>query len=99
MYGIIVWRSTYKTNLSKLTVLQNKALRAVGGATWQQSSSPIYYKFGILKINDMYIYKINDMYIYELAKLIYKLETKSLPTPISNHFEPLKIITKTNIRS
>jgi len=83
MYGVIVWGSTYKTYLSKLTVLQNKALRAVDGATWQQSSSPIYFKFGILKIN--------DMYIYELAKLILKLETKSLLNPIINHFEQLKL--------
>jgi len=58
-------------------------LQAVGGATWQQSSSPIYDKFGI--------WKINDMYIYELAKLMHNLETKSLPTPIFNHFEPLKL--------
>jgi len=35
------------------------------------------------------------MYIYELAKLMYKLKTKSLPTPILNHFETLKITTKT----
>jgi len=61
-------------------------LRAVGGATWQQSSSPIHNKFGTLKIN--------DMYIYELAKLMHKLETKSLPTPMLHHFEPLKITTK-----
>jgi len=53
MYDPMVWKSTYKTYLSKLTVLQNTALLAVGGATWQQSSSPIYYKFGILKINDI----------------------------------------------
>jgi len=38
-------------------------------------------------------------YIYELATLMHKLETKSLDTPIINHFEPLKITTKTNIRS
>jgi len=34
------------------------------------------------------------MYIYELAKQMHKLETKSLPTPIINHFESLKITTK-----
>jgi len=30
---------------------------------------------------------------------MHKLEIKSLPTPILNHFEPLKINTKTSIRS
>jgi len=39
------------------------------------------------------------MYIYELAKPMHKLETKSLLTPIFNHFKPLKIATRTNIRS
>jgi len=67
------------------------ALWVAGGAMLQPSSSPIYYKFGIPKIN--------NKYIYELAKLMHKLDTKSLPTPILNHFPPLKIPTKTNIRS
>jgi len=65
-------------------------LRAVGGATWQQSSSPIYYKFGILKINDMNIYK--------LAKLRHKLETEYLPIPFINHFVPVKLTSDQGIK-
>ena len=38
-YGIIIWKSTYKLHLEKLSLLQNKALQAVGGAEWNESSS------------------------------------------------------------
>jgi len=40
-------------------------------------------QFGILKIKDMYIYKV--------AKLMRKLETKSLPIPIIYHFESITL--------
>ena len=41
-YGIIKWESTYKSHLEKLSSLQNKAIRAVGGAEWNESSFPLY---------------------------------------------------------
>ena len=44
-YGIIIWGSTCKSLLEKLSSLQNKAIRAVGGAEWNESSSPLHYKF------------------------------------------------------
>ena len=31
-YGIVIWGSTYKLHLKKLSSLQTKAIRAVGGA-------------------------------------------------------------------
>ena len=42
-YDIIIPRSTYKSYLGKAASLQKKAIRAVGGAEWNQSSSPLYY--------------------------------------------------------
>ena len=58
-YGIIIWGSTYKSHLEKLLSLQNKAIRAVGGAEWNESSSPLYYKFKVVKFHDIYTVNMN----------------------------------------
>ena len=76
--GIIIWRSTYKSHLEKLSSLQNKVIRAVGGAEWNESSSPLYYKFKVLKFH--------DIFKYELAKFMHLVQNKTLPTPLMNFF-------------
>ena len=73
-YGIIIWGSTYKSYLGKLISLQNKAIRAVGGAEWNESSSSLYYRFKVLKLHDLYKYK--------LVKLKHYVENKTLRTPL-----------------
>ena len=50
-YGIIIWGSTYKSHVAKLTSLQYKTIRAVGGAEWNETSSPLYSKFKSFKIS------------------------------------------------
>ena len=77
-YGITIWVSTCKSHFEKLSSLQNKAIRAVGGAKWNESSSPLYYKFKVLKFH--------DIYKYEFAKFMYHVQNKTLPTPLLNFF-------------
>ena len=77
-YGIIILGSTYKSHLEKLSSLQNKAIRAVGGAEWNESSSSLYYKFKVLNFY--------DIYKYELAKFMHHLQNKTLPTHLLNFF-------------
>ena len=74
-YGIIIWGSTYTSHLGKFTLLQNKGIRAVGGAEWNESSSPLHYKFKVLQLH---IYK------YELANFMHFAQNKTLPTPLIN---------------
>ena len=73
-YGTTIWGSTYKSRLGKLTSRQKKAIRAVGGAKWDESSSSLHYKFKVLKLHDMYNYK--------LAKFMHCVQNKTLPTPL-----------------
>ena len=75
-YGIIIWGLTYKSHLGKLSSLQNKAIGAVGSAEWNESSSPLYYKFKVLKFY--------DIYKYELSKFMHHVQNKALPTPLMN---------------
>ena len=81
-YGIIIWGSTYKLYLGKLTSLQNKAIGVLGGAEWNESSFPLYYKFKVLKLHDMYRYK--------LAKIMHHVDDKNLLTPLMNFFNNVK---------
>ena len=90
-YGIIIWGSTHKSHLEKLTSLQNKAIRAVGGAGWNESSSPLCYKFKVLKFH--------DIYKYELAKLMLYVQNKTLPTPLLKIFDDVKNDLNLNTRS
>ena len=53
-YGVLIWSSTFKSYLRKLIVLQNKALRIIGGAKWNERASPYYLKFKILKQSVMF---------------------------------------------
>ena len=92
-YGIIIWgsRYKYKSHLEKLSSLHNKAIRAVGGAEWNESSSPLYYKFKVLKFH--------DIYKYELAKFMHHVQHNTLPTSLMNFFDYVKNDLNFNTRS
>ena len=89
--GIIIWGLTNKSYLGKLTSLQNKAIWAVGGAEWNESSSSLYYKFKVLKLHHVYKYK--------LAKFMQCVQNKTLPTLLINFFDNLKNNLNLNSRS
>ena len=43
----------FTLTVEKLSSLQNKAIQAVGGAERNESSSPLYYKFKVLKFHNI----------------------------------------------
>ena len=51
---LLIWSSTFKSYLKKFIVLQNKALKIIGGVDWNERASPYYLKFKILKLPDMF---------------------------------------------
>ena len=77
-YGILLWGSTSKTYLSKIKVLQNKAIKIIGGRKWRNRATPFYKKLKILKIVD--VYKL------ETAIFMYKYSTNKLPAGMNNLF-------------
>ena len=78
-YGILLWGSTSKTYLSKIIVLQNKAIKVIGGGKWRDRATPFYKKLKILKIVD--VYKL------ETAIFMYKYSTNKLPAGMNNLFQ------------
>ena len=78
LYGLPVWGSTYKTYLSKLCVLQNKAIKSICGAKYFDKSSIYYSQLNILKLP--------DLFKFETAKLVHQYFSNHLPSPLSNLF-------------
>ena len=77
-YGVLVWSSTSKSYLKKLIVLQNKALKIIGGAKWNERASPNYLKFKILKLP--------DIFKFESAVFTFKFNKQLLLSPFSHYF-------------
>ena len=52
-YGILGWGTTCEQNLSKLRVLQNRAVRFITFASFRSPVAPIYASLKILPLNEM----------------------------------------------
>ena len=78
LYDLPVWASTYKTYLLKLKKLQNKALRIILKCPIRSNKTPQYYKFKILKLE--------DLYNLEIAKFMHKFSPKKLPINFNDYF-------------
>ena len=50
IYGILWWGNTFPSYLTKLSKLQNKAIRIVTGKNWNDSANPLYQKLNILPL-------------------------------------------------
>ena len=55
-YNIIVWGSTYSTHLSNLVIQQKKTIRTIADANYLDHTTPLFHRFKLLKIKDIYSY-------------------------------------------
>ena len=78
MYGNLLWGSAYKKYLHKLVVLQKKAIRAITHSRYNESTSPLFKRLSILKLE--------DIHTLELGKLLYNEHKQTLPSPLLNFF-------------
>ena len=90
-YGLLVWSSTYKTYLKKLSTLQNKAIKIIAGANWKESATKFYYKLKVLKLVD--VRKL------EIALFMYKFNRKILPCTFTDCFKETKTMYSNRTRS
>ena len=77
-YCIIVWGSTYKTNLRRLVSLQKRVIRIISKSTFDSHSDPIFKELEPLKLSD-----IRQL---ELGKLMFSLNHSLLPSKFNNYF-------------
>ena len=93
LYGLVIWGSTYPSYLMKISTLQNKIVKLVGGGAFQDRVTPFYYKLNIPKLTDLY--KI------EISKLMYNIvhRPRYLPNSFSKYFEKACKILERSTRS
>ena len=77
-YCIIVWGSTYKTNLRRLVSLQKRVIRIISKSTFDSHSDPIFKELELLKLSD-----IRQL---ELGKRMFSLNHSLLPSKFNNYF-------------
>ena len=68
LHTLPAWASTHKTHLAKLQKLQNKAVRIISKTRIRDSISQQYYKFKVLKIE--------DLFTFETAKIMHQFTHK-----------------------
>jgi hypothetical protein len=77
-YCILIWGSTCKTYLNKLVKLQKWAIRTVSNSHYRSHTEPLFEKYNVLKIE--------DMYNLELGVFMYKYSINDLPNAFDSYF-------------
>ena len=78
LYGLIIWGQTFPSYLTKLSTLQNKAIKLSCGGSYRDHATPYFKELGILKLPDLC-----DL---ETAKFVHLHFQKKLPPQLSNMF-------------
>ena len=93
LYGLLIWGSTYPTYLMRISSLQNKVVKLVGGGAFQDRATPFYYKLNIPKLTDLYKIEISQL-MYNIV-----LRPRHLPNNFSKYFEKACKISQRSTRS
>ena len=89
-YSLLNWGRACKSHSLKLSILQNKIIRACLFCSRRDSTALLYSKFGVLKLED----KIN----MEIAKFMCKFYNRMLPNSFDSYFTKLDSIHSYNTR-
>ena len=78
-YGLLAWSAIYKSYYNKISILQNKAVKIVGGGKWNDKATLFYANLIILKLSDL----------VQLHKAIFVFNFKSnkVPSTCKNYFK------------
>ena len=77
-YGILAWGNAQSTLLNRLLLLQKKALRIICNVSPRSHANPLFSKYKILKIH--------DLYTYQLGQFMYNYNTNTLPRIFDSMF-------------
>ena len=89
-YCNLVWGSTYKRNLKRLTILQKRAIRMVSRSGCDAHTDPIFKELKYLKLN--------GIHLLQLGQFMYSFITGNLPTKFDSFFSVNKCIHSYNTR-
>ena len=77
-YGLLLWGNANKTSLGKVYKLQKRALRIISNSHYLSSSKPLFEKYNVLNIF--------DMYKKETGIFMYKYRNNMLPQSFDGIF-------------
>ena len=83
-YGLLIWSATYKTHLSKLQRMQNKAVKIASGSGWSEKAEPYYLNLHVLKLH-----KLKQ---FQICKFMYQFTHKQLPTKFDDYFQEISLV-------
>jgi len=77
------WTFTFKSYYHKITTLQNKTVKIIGGGKWNYRAVTPFYEYAKSKI-----LKLVDLVEIEKACFIFKHKTQKLPPSFDIYFVP-----------
>ena len=80
-YGIAAWGRNKSPEMKKISLLQKRAVRIIDNAKTASHSDPIFFKYKILKLNDL-----TD---FNQATFMYKYTKNLLPSSFNDTFKKL----------
>ena len=89
-YGILLWGNANKMYLNKLYKLQKRAVRMISNSSYLSHSKPLFEKFNILNIFQMYEKESNIF--------MYKNKNGLLPKSFDDMFQNFESIHRYNTR-
>ena len=57
-YNILIWGSTYNNHMEPLVVQQKRIIRTIANAKFLDHTSPLFKKYELLKIKDIYRFQL-----------------------------------------
>ena len=79
MYSIIVWGNALPTYTYCLNILQKRAIRQIGKASYRAHTPPLFYCNNVLTLH--------DLYNYQLGIFIYNYLNSQLPPDFDSFFD------------
>ena len=67
MYCVSVWGSTYKSNLSRIIILQKKAIRILSKVSFDSHTDPLFKEHSILTFQNIYFSQIGN-FMFRFSK-------------------------------
>ena len=89
-YGILLWGTAGKIDLSRLVKLQKRAVRIITNSSYLSHTKPLFEKYNML---DVY-----QLFNKELGIFMYKYHKGLLPSSFNNMFIDMKTIHNYNTR-
>ena len=91
IYRLVAWGSTFPSYIEKLNILQNKAVKLIGGGNYLDRATPYYSKLNILKLP--------DLHKLEIAKFVHRFMHNTLPQTFFNFFTKVGHVNTRTTRS